>query len=177
MDKIKSREGATSVLIIMLLVVLMVFGLTILTTTLSNEKLSVKKQEWLSDYFDLESEVAIELASIDSKLQVIKEQAVAENTDIKNLKEDFIKLLKAEFESIKQVDEAVRLLFSVSDDKGDYKKYISVELNIPLPRNDLLSERYLKNVNYQIISYVESQDLFDYKDTEYGIPFNPKKKD
>lgn len=154
--KVLNNKGATSVLIILLMVVLMVFGLTILTTTLSNQSLSEKKQLWLTEYYDLESDVAVELATIDQRL-----------TDIKKEYDEEV-LLDAYRESFEllEVEEKYYYHFRVSEDKDDNLKHIDVMLELYLDKQS--------NKNYDIIEYSETQDLFEYEDIQFGNPFFPK---
>ncbi|MCH4890048.1 hypothetical protein EZV73_20885 [Acidaminobacter sp. JC074] len=151
-----NKKGATSVLIILLMVVLMVFGLTILTTTLSNQSLSEKKQTWLSEYYDLESYVAIELASIDQRLTDLKEA---------NQEETLLQAYMDEFDLIKEGD-AYYYYFRVSEDAEENLKHIDVTLEIYLDKNQIK--------NYDIVDYSETQDLFEYEDIKFGNPFIPK---
>jgi len=66
---LSNNKGASSILVIILMVVLMIFGLAILTTSLANQRLATKKRAWLVDYYQLEGAVEITLAHIDEQLQ------------------------------------------------------------------------------------------------------------
>ncbi len=153
--RVMNKKGATSVLIILLMVVLMVFGLTILTTTLSNQSLSQKKQAWLNEYYDLESYVAINLASVDQRL-----------TDIKASTEEelLLQAYQKEFELLEQ-DDKYYYYFRVSEDKEENLKHIDVMLEIYVDKK--------KVKNYDIVEYSETQDLFEYEDIKFGNPFFP----
>lgn len=152
------NKGATSVLIILLMVVLMVFGLTILTTTLSNKSLSEKKQVWLDDYYALEGHVALELAAIDQKLDDLKSQAKTSGQSIENLYKEHLDLISDQ--------DGYKIVLEVASDTEDYKKYITVEL-------ELIMDASLDETNYRIIGYSETQDLFEYEDIKFGNPFFP----
>lgn len=153
---IRNKKGATSVLIILLMVVLMVFGLTILTTTLSNKNLSEKKQVWLNDYYQLESDVALSLAEIDFKMAEMK-ASVSTN--------DALEILYNEQYTLYEFDGDYYYDFEVSDESGEYSKYIYVSLLLNM---DLDSKK-----NYDIVEYSETQDLFEYEDIQFGNPFFP----
>lgn len=159
------NKGATSVLIIMLMVVLMVFGLTILTTTLSNQTLSEKKQEWLIDYYKLEGKAAEELAEFDRLLQSAKEETLQLKSD--NRKETYESLIDTLL-----VNGYAELM--VSENGQDYNKSIDIELQVLIPENSVSDDDFLKAVNYQITRYVQEQELFEYDDIEFGNPFFPK---
>lgn len=62
------ENGASAILVIIMMVVLLVFGLAVLTTSLSNVRLGERKKAWLSEYYLLEAEAAMELAYIDGLL-------------------------------------------------------------------------------------------------------------
>lgn len=171
-DLIGNNKGATSVLIIMLLVVLMIFGLTILTTTLSNESLSNKKNEWLTDYYALESKVALSLADMDDSIQVIKEEAVLQSYT-PDLNGFMIKQLEENLEGFMEEDGKYYFWVDVAEESGEYLKYITVKAEIIIPNQDSSVEEFLELENYRIVVYSESQDLFEYDDIEFGNPFVP----
>ncbi|MBI9015537.1 MAG: hypothetical protein JEZ08_25185 [Clostridiales bacterium] len=169
---LNNNQGATSVLIIMLLVVLMIFSLTILTTTLSNESLSDKKNEWLIDYYELESKVALSLAEIDHSIQNIKEETLVQSATSE--KSSFmIELLEENLDGFMKEEGRYYFWVDVTEDSGDYLKYITVKAEIIIPENELNDKEYLTLENYRIVIYSESQDLFDYEDIEFGNPFAP----
>lgn len=149
------------------MVVLMVFGLTILTTTLSNQTLSEKKQQWLVDYYELEGNVAEKLADVDLHLQTVKEETLGLKPI--NRKETYESLL----------DDLVQdgyVTFLVSEKGQDYNKSIDVELEILFPDNSISDAEFLEAVNYHIVRYAQEQELFDYDDIKFGNPFFPKEE-
>lgn len=50
---LKSNRGATSVLIMVMMIILMVFGLAALTTSAVSKKLAQKNATWLKEYYQL----------------------------------------------------------------------------------------------------------------------------
>lgn len=76
MTRIKNNQGATSVLVVVMMVVLIVFGLAVLTTSLANLRLADKKKQWLSEYYNLESLVAIEQSKVHQIIEDIRESVV-----------------------------------------------------------------------------------------------------
>lgn len=154
--RLRNKQGATSVLIILLMVVLMVFGLTILTTTLSNKSLSEKKQEWLNDFYQLESDVALNLAEIDFQMTNMKETASSN---------DELGILVNEKYEVFDIDGDYYYYFEVAEESGEYLKYIFVSLQLNM---DIEAKK-----NYDIVEYSETQDLFDYEDIQFGNPFIP----
>lgn len=164
-----NKNGATSVLIIMLMVVLMVFGLTILTTTLSNDKLSSKKLAWLTDYYALEADAAIKLADMDESISALKAAAIVGSTDPSRA-ERFKALLKAEL----LADQELNVLLTASETQGDYLKYIDMTIACIVPSDTLTDELFLAADNYRLIKYQQTQDLFDYEDIQFGNPFAPE---
>lgn len=153
-----NKKGATSVLIILLMVVLMVFGLTILTTTLSNRSLSDKKQDWLNEYYALEGEVALSLAGIDHQLEELKSEARNSGQSLETLYKEKLDLIPRE--------DAYILFLEVASEEEAANKYISVEL-------ELILDTDVTRNNYKIVRYSETQDLFEYEDIKFGNPFFP----
>lgn len=62
---LKDNQGASSILVIVMMVVLLVFGLAVLTTSLSNVRLGNRKKAWLADYYTLEGEAMATIADYD----------------------------------------------------------------------------------------------------------------
>lgn len=82
---LEDEKGSSSILVIIMMVVLMVFGLAVLTTSLSNLRLSEKKRDWLQDYYNLEIEVDKKIATIDAlliKAEIDTEIAISEGSYI-----------------------------------------------------------------------------------------------
>lgn len=62
---LRSSKGASSILVIMLLVVLLVFGIAALTTALSSMRLTQKVTDWNAQYYAAEAEAWERCAQID----------------------------------------------------------------------------------------------------------------
>ncbi len=77
---IGSEKGASSILVILLLVVLMVFGVAALTTALSSMRLGQKVAEWNAQYYEAEAIAWERFAQIDRAL-----------ADISNADEESVK--------------------------------------------------------------------------------------
>lgn len=73
-----SRKGASSILVIMLLVVLVVFGIAALTTALSSMRLTQKVTDWNEQYYDAEATAWERCAQID---RAVKEALTGPNAD------------------------------------------------------------------------------------------------
>lgn len=65
---IEGSKGASSILVILMMVVLLVFGLAVLTTSLSNVRLGERKRAWLTEYYELEGASETEIAGVDALL-------------------------------------------------------------------------------------------------------------
>lgn len=76
----RSEKGASSILVILLLVVLMVFGVAALTTALSSMRLGQKVAEWNAQYYEAEAIAWERFAQIDRAL-----------ADISNADEESVK--------------------------------------------------------------------------------------
>ncbi|MBN2793783.1 MAG: hypothetical protein JXR88_00150 [Clostridia bacterium] len=163
-----NNKGATSVLIIMMMVVLMVFGLTILTATLSSETLSDKKIDWLEEYYVLEADAAVALSNFDEALQGLKELVVESPKGDMTRSNYYKELINDQYEDFQHV------FISVSKDQGDYQKYIDMDITCYIPSDTLSDEAFLTSNNFEINQYLQTQDLFEYKDIEFGVPYAPE---
>lgn len=79
-----SEKGASSILVILLLVVLMVFGVAALTTALSSMRLGQKVAEWDAQYYEAEAIAWERFAQIDRALADIShadEESVKKKLD------------------------------------------------------------------------------------------------
>ncbi len=95
-----SNKGASSILVVLLLVVLVVFGIAALTTALSNLRLGQKSADWNSAYYGAEAQAQACFAKIDKAvhdafdsneaniddavLSRLKELDLSASTDIKD---------------------------------------------------------------------------------------------
>ncbi len=64
-----SKKGASSIMVMLMLVVLVVFGVAALTTALSNMRLGQKVQGWNEKYYAAEAKANERYAEIDNALQ------------------------------------------------------------------------------------------------------------
>lgn len=59
-----NNRGATSVLIMIMMIILMIFGLAALTTSAASRKLAQKNAGWLKEYYALQGEAEIAYARL-----------------------------------------------------------------------------------------------------------------
>lgn len=185
MKILKSDRGSTSILVVIFMIVLMIFGLSILTTAISNTKLAEKKREWLTNYYKLEEEVAFELKDIDIIINDIKRDSLENyNTDSNLKRSDFF------YESLLQelpmlgydiyvseidTEKVLMVNFDLKEDSGVIPKHIFVELKIIIPENELSEGDFIGLTNYEIKTHKEWQEPFEYKESiKFEDPFeNP----
>lgn len=162
-EQLKKENGATSIFVIILMVVLIVFGLAALTTSLASLKLSNKNTIWVKEYYLLEGEAESYLAMIDSTLKTAAKEAVVESNG--NLNE-YINLyynktwsmldeLSRYTSEIKVFRDSNRVTFTVREDKEAFPKNISVVLQIIEPSTE-------DNQYYKILQWKEWQNQFEY---------------
>ena len=60
----KNNRGATSVLIMIMMIILMIFGLAALTTSAASRKLAQKNAGWLKEYYQLHGEAEVAYAHL-----------------------------------------------------------------------------------------------------------------
>ena len=64
-EKLRGEKGASSVMVVLLLVALLVFGIAALTTALSSARLGQKVSEWNTAYYAADAQANERLAEID----------------------------------------------------------------------------------------------------------------
>lgn len=65
---VRDNKGAASVLVIVMMLVLVVFGLAMVTTALAQSRLSQSHETWVADYYELEKDAQAMIAEIDRVL-------------------------------------------------------------------------------------------------------------
>lgn len=152
------RKGATSILVIVMMVVLIVLGLAILTTSLSGVRLAQKKQLWLQSYYKLELDSAIALATIDG---IVQDARVASPTKIdartKLIEQQVAKAFDPQ--TIKWgaiIDNTRELNLVISSKKESPPKHITLQLLISL-------EAGAEQSPISLVSYKQWQDAFEFK--------------
>jgi hypothetical protein len=85
---IKSERGASSVLVVLVLVVLLGLGLAALTTSLASVRLGEKSGEWYSSYYELDRKAEEKLALIDRIIHISYEQTTTYMEEEKYLSEE-----------------------------------------------------------------------------------------
>jgi hypothetical protein len=160
MKVLKNQRGSTSVLVIILMVVLIVFGLAIFTTSLSSVRLANKKTQWTQSYYALEKESAHALASID---QLTK--------DIYQSIEDKA-LLVSSIESLLSINTGELVITNQYTDKYDF------EVNFNIDSIDNLKSKHIEVVlgiispekrtstQFDLLVYEQWQDDFEF----YNLP-------
>ncbi len=91
--KIQNREsGASLVLVIFMMVILVTFGILALTSASANAKLSSKTLSWRADYYALDARAADIVFDIDTLLYQAEEFARAEMRDGPDMESEFAAL-------------------------------------------------------------------------------------
>ncbi len=146
---IKDDSGMSSVLIVIMMIVLMIFGLAGLTLAMSNGRLADKKIDWLKDYYALEGDANTVIAQIDDAVKdAMTPDDIIAAIDTLNQHGD-VDI------AVSQDDGDMRLSFTVAKD-GEYQKYIDVELSVQIKKYGdvhLVTERF-----------IERQTAFEYED-------------
>lgn len=123
---LKSNRGATSVLIMVMMIILMVFGLAALTTSAVSKKLAQKNANWLEEYYLLQGKAEKLMAEIEDKLYL-------EDSGLDSAKlEDRVNLLVKErqdisFETLNQGDTLYKLDAVVTEEAKEVPKSIQMQ--------------------------------------------------
>ncbi len=152
------RKGATSILVIVMMVVLIVLGLAILTTSLSGVRLAQKKQLWLQSYYQLEVDSATALATIH---QIVQEARLASPTKldartelIEDQVEEAFGTQVLKWGAIKNNMRELSLVISTTEEKPP--KHITLQLLVSLESDS-------NQPPLSLVSYKQWQDAFEFK--------------
>ncbi len=69
-NHLRDNRGATSVLIMIMMIILMAFGIAALTTSVASRKLAQKNANWLAEYYALQGEAETMYAHLDDALNL-----------------------------------------------------------------------------------------------------------
>lgn len=69
-NHLQNNRGATSVLIMIMMIILMVFGVAALTTSAASRKLARKNAMWLTEYYGLQGRAQTAYAYLDEALNL-----------------------------------------------------------------------------------------------------------
>lgn len=163
---LKEKDGVTTVFVILLMVVLLMFGIGVLTITLSNENLSKKKDDWIEAYYSLEKNMAEEMAETTKKLHDLQEDSGSYET----FEDLYMQGISETFPVYTLGDHAyIELLVRQDEDK-----YLMAELRLLMPSSPEDLEDFKTRLPYEVVTYIEQQTLFDYEDIDYENPYLPK---
>lgn len=127
-----NQRGSTSVLVIIMMIVLLVFGLAILTTSLSNVRLADKKINWLKDYYLLEADAAQALAELDQLLDKRYLPDVTVATQVETFKDNLSKSYAyAPLEWLEDNDTAWLAKITVPMTTSDWARGLNLVIAIP----------------------------------------------
>jgi len=184
---LRSERGSTSILVVIFMIVLMIFGLSILTTSISNTRLAEKKRVWLSEYYLLEGYTARELAMLDNIITKNKNETV---TDLENslIDEDarsqvYIKKIIEDLENQgywvslleSELEKELVVYLEIKENDSEIPKHLSLDLKLIIPDDLLSDDDFLNNANFEIAGHTEWQKPFDFEESiKFEDPFeNP----
>lgn len=189
--KFTSEKGASSVLVILLMVILLSLGVAILTSSISNERLALKKKDWLNDYYSLEAQSETIISEIDSILIDAQNSTNFENSDNLDTNEYMTNVLRSlddysqlygsnvtNFDPMEDMtyhrivsDNSLIIEFDTKID-GEYPKHLKMELRVNNPYVDLSYDENDIFNRYDIVSSIEWQSTFEYNtSTKFQNPF------
>ncbi len=126
---LSSKKGASSIMVMLMLIVLVVFGVAALTTALSNIRLGQKVQSWNAKYYAAEAEASERYAKIDKAVA----QSFLEGPDIAGSIKEYVRGLAFDV-SVEMLGDAYE--FSYETWSGDIG--ISVMLSLDVKDKDSL---------------------------------------
>ncbi len=194
----KNQRGASSILVIILMVVLLVFGLAVLTTTLSNVRLGESKRAWLQDYYTLEALGEEQIAFYDTLLleaalearDRVSHVTTAEsdsqfykmaytniymelvNDKLYNLMDDSENIILTWLDPDPSAYMPMALTFSVELPDSDYSKYLQITMGILGAYDDNLSDDLVFNERYVLTRHTQQQSTYLLDESiEFDDPF------
>ncbi len=140
----KNEDGASSVLVMVMMIVLIAFGLAGFSLALSNERLADKKIAWIESYYAVESDANKMLAEV---YQAIK----ADNVDKALKKINTASFNCVSLESKTGIDGYDYVIDYTVASNDEHKKYIDVSVGV----------KNAKEKQVDILCFRQWQDEFD----------------
>ncbi|PID79688.1 MAG: hypothetical protein CSB19_01955 [Clostridiales bacterium] len=159
---LSDERGSSSVLIVVMMVVLIVFGLAIFSTAMSNMRLADKKIAWKNEYYQLEGKSNRVIGDV---------IAIVEDVNHKKIdrKSGFTKIEQLLAESCSKYETTLgedglpaAIALNVTNDAGDKNIAIVLSLSQSQETNDL---------TIRIIEFKEWQEHFEFDDAS---PFSKR---
>lgn len=141
--------------VVLLTVVLLLFGVGVLTITLSNENLAERKQAWIHEYYNLEGQMAEEFSKVYMTLKAI--QDTLEDSD--HLLEDYKNQIQNNYEvSIEKDHHYISLEVPES---GDH--FLRAKLEITMPSAAMSYEEFYEKVPLRLFPTKKIEDSLNMK--------------
>ncbi len=165
-ETLKAKDGASSILVIIMMLVLIILSLAIASTSISNRKLSEKKQKWLNSYYALDSKAQETLAKIDTEIKLSKLTSESADEYKKKLDENLKKLEQIQYclpYNEKYGD--INISYEIKEDDSNYNKRIFVNIVVPLIKKDEADDYHI--TCYQLLQ----EPLVQEETMEFENPF------
>lgn len=121
-----SEKGASSIMVVLLLVVLLVFGIAALTTALSNARLGQKVDDWDDKYYAAEKEANVDYAEIDKAVSAAISSGGNSESAVKN------SLTSLGFETaVENKDGKINISYEVKNEDIALSVVLSLDPNSP----------------------------------------------
>ena len=163
---INNKKGITSVFVVLLTLVLLLFGVGVLTITRSNENLAQRKQGWINEYYSLEGQMAEEFSKLYRDLKTIQKNLEGSN----NFLEDYKHEIQNNYAI--SIEKDRHYIHLEVPEKGDH--YLRAKLEIIMPKFNLSFDEFFQASPLKLVSYQEKQGVFDYEDIPFENPFIPE---
>jgi hypothetical protein len=153
----KKKKGSSSIMVILVMLTLVVFGVLALMSSYSDLKLSKKNANWLKGYYELDARGEELVSQIDTKLEASAEKALIGN---KLDRDKYVGLAEKELNNLnlgensrlQMTKNADKLLINMQiTDKVNNLLAISLEVTVPDKYNNSSKEtiKYSKVVKWE----------------------------
>lgn len=142
---LNNNRGATSVLIMVMMIILMIFGLAALTTSVASKKLAEKNAGWMKEYYALQGEATIAYARMVDAMSL--DEA---GLDLNKIENSLLRLLKTNnnfsFQKTNYSEEPIVIEMEVKESGKEDGKAIFMRFSLVLKENHyvLRTDRWLE---------------------------------
>ncbi len=164
-NHLQNNRGATSVLIMIMMIILMVFGVAALTTSVASRKLAQKNAGWLKDYYALQGEAEVLHARLVEALNL--EEAGDDLDEVESALHQFLKEhANCSFEKTDREDQPFIIDMNVQEEGKEIPKNIQMKFLL-LKEEGQYRLRIVKRTQYQAEIF-DPEDELHFSDVQFS---------
>ena len=171
-NHLKSKKGSSSILVILFVITLVVFGTLAMMSAYSDFKLAKKNAEWTRSYYKLDAQGEVMLQKIDGCLKSALDETVISAKPDENSKNQFFSvatkklnaLSEAKMLKIKNINGDLTINTKIAFTSENSKQYLDIGLLVLYPQNSNDT-----GPRFQIQKWILTPTTFEYNNNNIEL--------